>query len=89
MSTGGRIELDQPNRDTATESLPHTRLSAGIDRFVARIGEILSWVWLVLLDRVNQLEDRVRKTHMGAIGSVLLALLWLALAMLRVEAHTG
>ena len=45
--------------------------------------------WLVLLDRVNQLEDRVRKTHMGAIGSVLLALLWLVLAMLRVEAQTG
>jgi len=49
MSTGGRIELDQPNRDTATESLPHTRLSAGIDRFVGRSGEILSWIWLVLL----------------------------------------
>lgn len=49
MSTGGRIELDRPDRGAATGSLPHTRLSAGVDRFVARSGEILSWIWLVLL----------------------------------------
>jgi TRAP-type mannitol/chloroaromatic compound transport system permease small subunit len=30
-------------------ALPHTRLSARIDRFLVRIGDCISWVWLLLV----------------------------------------
>ena len=29
--------------------LPHTRLSTAIDRFLMRVGEVTSWVWLLLM----------------------------------------
>ncbi len=33
----------------ASLALPHTRLSSGIDRFLVRIGDAISWVWLLLV----------------------------------------
>lgn len=30
-------------------ALPHTRFSSGIDLFVVRLGDAVSWVWLVLV----------------------------------------
>jgi TRAP-type mannitol/chloroaromatic compound transport system permease small subunit len=30
-------------------ALPHTRLSSGIDRFLVRVGDAISWVWLLLV----------------------------------------
>ena len=30
-------------------ALPHTRLSSGIDRMLVRIGNAISWVWLLLV----------------------------------------
>ena len=34
--------------ELAKLELPHTRLSAAIDRFLMRVGEVTSWVWLLL-----------------------------------------
>ncbi len=33
----------------ASLALPHTPLSSGIDRFLVRIGDAISWVWLLLV----------------------------------------
>ena len=30
-------------------ALPHTRLSSGIDRVLVRVGDAISWVWLLLV----------------------------------------
>ena len=35
--------------------LPHTPLSAGIDRVLARVGDGLSYLWLVLLSLLQML----------------------------------
>ena len=29
--------------------LPHTRFSRAVDRFIERLGDFISWIWLLLL----------------------------------------
>jgi TRAP-type mannitol/chloroaromatic compound transport system permease small subunit len=45
------IELEA-SRAKPSLALPHTRLSSGIDRFLVRIGDAISWVWLLLVGTI-------------------------------------
>jgi len=56
-----------------------------------RVREVLlsfeGRTWLVFQDRVNQVEDRLKKAHGVAIGAVVMGCLWLVVAFLRVDAQ--
>ncbi len=63
--------------------LPHTRFSRSVDRFLARIGRTLSWIWLALLGVIvvnvvlryalgeGRIEFEELQWHLYAIGFLL------------------
>lgn len=53
MDTDAPAHRDAPRADEtlrhAPDGLPHTRLSARVDRWILRLGAVTAWIWLALL----------------------------------------
>ena len=45
--------------------------------------------WLILLDRVSQVESRIRFAHAAAVGSLVLTGMWFVFSMLAERAASA
>ena len=61
--------MSDPAASPGYVALPHTRLSAGIDRMIDRIGALASWLWLAIIAAivVNVVYRYVLRNNIGQL----------------------